>query len=122
MRRLLSIPLGLGLSWRLTAAVLMAGLLVGWLLLGWNLWPAPPAQVLMSDLRPVDRDAYLTMLAGSFASNHDVAAARAHVVGWPPGEISADLAASEIKAGQDSVQSAQLQALAGALGLALPAG
>jgi LCP family protein required for cell wall assembly len=121
MRRLRSIPAGLRLSWRLTAAVFIAGLLAGCVILGWNLWPAPPAQAHMADLRPADREAYLSMLAGVFASNHDVAAARARLAGWPPDEVATDLAASEGQAGADSVESAQLQALAGALGLALPA-
>ena len=69
------------LSWRLTATVFAAGLFVGWVILGWELWPAPPAQVHTSDLRPADRYAYLTLLAESFASTHDVAAAQTSWLG-----------------------------------------
>jgi LCP family protein required for cell wall assembly len=61
------------------------------------------------------------MLAGSFAADRDPAAARSHLAGWPPDQLASDLADAEAKAGPDSAQSAQLQALAGALGITVPA-
>ncbi len=122
MRRPRSVPVALRLSWRLTVAVFLAGLLIGLLVLGWNLWPAPPPTVRLSDLRPGDRDAYLTMLAGSFAVDHNLAPARSQLANWPAGQLASDLADSEAKAGPASAQTTQLQALAGALGITMPEG
>lgn len=74
--------------WPLVALVL--GLLLG-LLIGWVIWPVSYKNALPQDLRPAERDMYLSMVAESFASNSDLALARERLATWPAEELSTAL-------------------------------
>lgn len=74
--------------WPLVALIL--GLLLG-LLVGWVIWPVSYKNALPQDLRPAERDIYLSMVAESFARNSDLALARERLSTWPAEELSVAL-------------------------------
>lgn len=74
--------------WPLVALTL--GLLLG-LLIGWVIWPVSYKNALPQDLRPAERDMYLSMVAESYARNNDLALARERLATWPADELGAAL-------------------------------
>ena len=104
--------------WPLVAFLI--GLLVGWLVIGWALWPVTWKNTLPQDLRPAERDAYLSMVAESLATSGDMALAQERLVSWPKNVLGEDLSRLQVRlAGEDALQSEQVQALASSLGLDL---
>ncbi len=100
----------------------LVGLLIGWLALGWGLWPATPKDVLPSDLRTVEREAYLAMVAESFAVDGNSALAREKLAGWPNDALAEDIGRLQTRLStEDALQAGDLRALATALGLRLAA-
>ena len=77
--------------WIWFALPLLAGLLIGWFALGWGIWPAVPKDALPADLRTAEREAYLTMVAESFAADGKVAPARQKVESWSSDALAADI-------------------------------
>jgi hypothetical protein len=106
--------------WPLVAFLI--GLLVGWLVIGWAVWPVTWKNTLPQDLRPAERDAYLTMVAESLAASGDTAMAQERLSSWPNDVLTADLQRLQVRlAREDAVQAEEVQALASALGLDLAA-
>lgn len=98
----------------------LVGLLIGWFAVGWGIWPAVPKDLLPSDLRPAEREAYLTMVAESFALDGNAARAREKVVSWPSAALAEDLGRLQARlAGVDALQAGDLRALAAAVGVRL---
>ena len=77
--------------WVWFALSLLAGLLIGWFALGWGIWPAGPKDAQLSDLRTPEREAYLTMVAESFAADGNRALARQKVESWSSDALTADI-------------------------------
>ena len=77
--------------WIWFALPLLAGLLIGWFALGWGIWPAVPKDALPADLRTAEREAYLTMVAESFATDGKVAPAREKVASWSSDALAEDM-------------------------------
>lgn len=104
--------------WIWFALALLAGLLIGWFVLGWGIWPAVPKDALPADLRPTEREAYLSMVVESFAADGKVAPAREKVASWSNAALAEDLGRLQARlSGVDALQAGDLQALAAALGL-----
>jgi polyisoprenyl-teichoic acid--peptidoglycan teichoic acid transferase len=100
----------------------LVGLLIGWLALGWGIWPAAAKDMQPSDLRTAEREAYLTMVAESFAADGKLAPAREKVVSWSNDALEADLGRLQARLStEDALQAGDLRALAAALGLRLAA-
>ncbi len=97
----------------------LAGLLIGWFALGWGIWPAVPKDVLPSDLRTAEREAYLTMVAESFAADGKLAPAREKLASWSNDALAEDIGRLQARlTGVDALQAGDLRALAAALGSA----
>ncbi|HSN77981.1 MAG TPA: LCP family protein, partial [Anaerolineae bacterium] len=104
--------------WIWFVLALLAGLLIGWFALGWGIWPAAPKDALPADLRTTEREAYLSMVVESFATDGKVAPAREKVASWSSEALAEDLGRLQARlAGVDALQAGDLQALAAALGL-----
>ncbi len=67
----------------------LAGLIVGLPILGWWLWPARVANSLPVDLAPPYQEAYVAMVADSYALSGDLALAAARLSAWQPAELQA---------------------------------
>lgn len=74
--------------WPLLAFIV--GLLIGWLGIGWGVWPVSYKNALPMDLRPAERNAYLAMVAESYATTGDLDAARERLATWSTGEDLAE--------------------------------
>jgi hypothetical protein len=97
----------------------LVGLLVGWLAIGWALWPVTWKNTLPRDLRPAERQGYLTMVAESLTTSGDTALAQERVASWSAEDLAKDLTQLENRlAREDALQSEQVKALASALGAA----
>jgi hypothetical protein len=106
--------------WPLVA--FLVGLLVGWLVIGWALWPVTWKNTLPQDLRPAERQAYLLMVAESYAANGDTALAQERLASWPAAGLESDLTQLQSRlAGEDALQAQQIQALASVVGSGLGA-
>jgi hypothetical protein len=100
----------------------LVGLLVGWLAIGWALWPVTWKNTLPRDLRPAERQQYLTMVAESLTANGDNALAQERVASWSAEDLAKDLTQLQDRlAREDTLQSEQVRALAGAVGADLGA-
>jgi hypothetical protein len=100
----------------------LVGLLVGWLAIGWALWPVTWKNTLPRDLRPAERQGYLTMVAESLTTSGDAALAQERVASWSAEDLAKDLTQLENRlAREDALQSEQVKALASALGADLGA-
>jgi hypothetical protein len=108
--------------WLWPLVAFLIGLLVGWLVIGWALWPVTWKNTLPQDLRPAERDAYLSMVAESLATSGDMALAQERLASWPNNVLVEDLGRLQIRlAREDALKAAEVQALASALGLDLSA-
>ena len=104
--------------WVWFVLALLAGLLIGWFALGWGIWPAVPKDALPSDLRVAEREAYISLVAESFAADGKVAPARQKLESWSNDALAADIGRLVARqAGVDALQAGDLRALAAALGL-----
>src|SRR5512136_2605767 len=103
-----------GWFWFLVAFLI--GLLVGWLVIGWALWPVTWKNTLARDLRPAERQQYLTIVAESLTTSGDTALAQERVASWSAEDLAKDLTQLQTRlAREDALQSEQVRALAGAL-------
>ncbi len=92
----------------------VAGLLIGLIVLGWWLWPVQWTHALPQDLRASERDAYLVMVAESYATTGDSQTAKARLETWPSAQLKDDL--SRLKARlttENAKQAGQVQQLEG---------
>jgi len=104
--------------WIWLAVPFLVGLLIGWFALGWGVWPAAAKDALPSGLRAPEREAYISMVAESFAADGKVAPARQKLESWSNDALSADIGRMEARlAGVDALKAGDLRALAQALGL-----
>lgn len=78
-----------GYFWPLIAFFL--GLVAG-LVIGWGIWPVQWKNSLPQDLRPAERNAYLSMVAESYAANGDLQLAEERLVSWPRAELATAMA------------------------------
>lgn len=96
----------------------LAGLLMGWLVLGWGIWPAAPKNALPSGLRTAEREAYLAMVAESFAVGGDLASAQEKLASWPNDTLAEEIGRLQARLStEDAIQAGDLRALAAELGL-----
>ncbi len=74
--------------WYLAALIgFAAGLIIG-LIIAWGLWPVSYKNALPQDLRPAERDHYLTMVALSLAASGDTQAAQERLQTWPTEDLA----------------------------------
>jgi hypothetical protein len=73
-------------SWIAVALAFVLGLFVGWLLLGWVLFPVQYTNADPSDLNATAKEQYVSLVADSFALNHDVKLARERLRWFTPDE------------------------------------
>jgi hypothetical protein len=100
----------------------LVGLLVGWLVIGWALWPVTWKNTLPRDLRPAERQGYLTMVAESLTTSGDTALAQERLASWSAEDLAKDLTQLQDRlAREDALQSEQVKALASAMGVDLSA-
>lgn len=95
----------------LVIAAFAAGLIIGLPVLGWWLWPVDLANANPSQLSPAYREAYVAMVADSYALNGDLSLAQARLGAWAPSEVAGilqDLHAEATAAGSP-VQAKRLQ-------------
>ena len=78
-----------GYFWPLIALAL--GVVVG-LVIGWGIWPVSYKNTLPQDLRPAERNAFLGLVAESYAATGDLQAAQERLASWPRTDLAADLA------------------------------
>jgi hypothetical protein len=96
---------------------------VAGLVIGWGIWPVQWKNSLPQDLRPAERNAYLSMVAESYAVNGDLQLAEERLVSWPRAELAtamADLQEALINTNAKLAGDVQALALAMNLGSALP--
>jgi LCP family protein required for cell wall assembly len=104
--------------WIWVALPFLAGLVIGWFALGWGLWPAAPKDALPAGLRTAEREAYVSMVAESFAADGKVAPAREKLASWSSDALAEDIGRLQARlTGVDALQAGDLRALAAALGL-----
>ncbi len=106
--------------WPLIALVL--GLVAG-LVIGWGIWPVQWKNSLPQDLRPAERNAYLSLVAESYAANGDLQLAGDRLVSWPRAELAtalADLQEGLVNTNAKLAGDVQALTLAMNLGAALP--
>ncbi|MHB0877144.1 MAG: hypothetical protein ACYC5O_13995 [Anaerolineae bacterium] len=100
----------------------IAGLVIGLPILGWWLWPIRLGNADPADLSPAYRQAYVAMVADSYALNGDLPLAEARLGAWEKSEVAAalqELEAAATHAGSP-VQAKRLQEMRADLG-AVPA-
>jgi hypothetical protein len=100
---------------------LVVGCLVGWMVFGWLIWPVNWADADPYDLRQEHKEAYISMVADSYALGSDRQLARERVAGFEEEEVK-EILATLIEEREDmgDAQGAQnLRALAGALEISL---
>jgi hypothetical protein len=100
---------------------LVVGWLVGWMLFGWLIWPVSWTDADPRDLRQEHKEAYISMVADSYALNLDQQLAEERMAGFEEGESQRILVAViEKREEAGDAQGAQnLQGLAGVLGVSL---
>jgi hypothetical protein len=106
-------------SWYLWAIVaLVAGLVIG-LIIAWGIWPVSYQNSLPQDLRPIERDNYLSMVAESYGATGDLQLAQTRLETWPSEDLATALAnLQERLMTIDPEAASQVEALASALNLA----
>lgn len=103
--------------WPLVA--LIAGLLLG-LLVGWVIWPVSYKNALPQDLRPAERDSYLSLVAESFAQSGNLDQAKERLSTWPTEELNTALSNLQDRLiDTDARLAGDVQNLASALNLQL---
>ena len=70
------------------AVAFVLGLVIGLPILGWWLWPIKLGNSTPSDLAPAFREAYVAMVADSYALNGDLALAEARLSGMSEGTVA----------------------------------
>lgn len=105
-------------SWYLWAIIaFVVGLAIG-LIIAWGLWPVSYKNALPQDLRPVERDNYLSMVAESYGTTGDLQAAQARLETWPTQDLVTALANLQDRLmAADPEAASQVQRLASALNL-----
>lgn len=98
---------------------LVVGLIIGLPLLGWWVFPVEWYDADPFDLRQQHKEAYIGMLADSYALNTNMALARQRVEGWDPEELGQIIGQLQAKT-SDGAKVQRLDKLAAALGV-LPA-
>ncbi len=98
----------------------VVGLIVGLPILGWWLWPVRWVDTDPYDLRWSHKEAYITMLADSYALNRDTDWAKERVAGWDKEELCQLITELESEASEEKRQ--RLDDLAEALGLKVEIG
>ena len=98
---------------------LVVGLIIGLPLLGWWVFPVEWYDADPFDLRQQHKEAYINMLADSYALNTNVALARQRVAGWDPEELGQIIGQLQSQT-SDGAKVQSLDKLAAALGV-LPA-
>jgi hypothetical protein len=94
------------------------GLLIGWWVIGWGIWPVRWTNSLPPDLRAVERDEYLVMVAESFNASGNLAMAQTRLRDWPEDKLRDDLLRLQDRlASENPLQAAQVQQLGALLGL-----
>ena len=94
-----------------------AGLAIG-LIIAWGIWPVSYKNALPQDLRPAERDHYLSMVALSLAASGDAQAAQERLQSWPTEDLAPALAnLQERLLAIDPAGAAAVQQLASALNL-----
>jgi hypothetical protein len=105
-------------SWYLWAIIaLLAGLVIG-LIIAWGIWPVSYKNALPQDMRPAERDTYLSMVAESYGATGDLQLAQTRLETWPTEELATALATLQERLLTTDPQAAtEVEALAGALNL-----
>lgn len=104
--------------WLLIAFAL--GLFAG-LIIGWGIWPVQWKNSLPQDLRPAERNAYLSMVAESYAASGDLQLAEERLASWPRADLAKTLA--ELQDGlidTNAKLAGDLQSLVFAMNLSAP--
>jgi hypothetical protein len=71
---------------------LVLGCLFGWMVLGWTVFPVTWTNADPVDLRPAQKDVYVTLVADSYSVNQDANLARQRLAGFDKAELSDILA------------------------------
>jgi hypothetical protein len=95
---------------------LVVGLIIGLPILGWWVFPVEWYDADPFDLRQQYQEAYLSMLADSYALNTNEALARQRVAGWDPEDLGQVMGQLKTKT-SDRAQVQRLDNLAAALGV-----
>jgi len=95
---------------------LIIGLIIGLPILGWYVFPVKWYDTDPFDLRQEHKEAYISMLADSYALNPSVALAKQRVEGWDPEELGRIIGQVQAKT-IDGAQIKRLSNLAVALGV-----
>ena len=75
-------------SWYIWALIaFIVGLVLG-LIIAWGIWPVSYQNALPQDLRSVERDHYLRLVASSYAATGDLLAAQARLETWPTEDLA----------------------------------
>ncbi len=107
--------------WVVPVISFLVGLLIGWWVIGWLLWPVNWTNALPADLRATERDAYLSMVAESYAASRNANVARERLSSFSAQELSQYLANLQSMAAANPQQASQVQALVDLVGPARPA-
>lgn len=108
-------------AWLIPTICFLIGLLIGWWGIGWGIWPVKWTNALPVDLRADERDQYLIMVAESYAATRNADLARERLKSWPIEELAQRLADLQVRAGLNTPQAAQMQALAELMAVTKPA-
>jgi len=98
----------------------IVGLIIGLPILGWWLWPVRWVDTDPYDLKQRYKEAYIAMLADSYAFNRDAQLAKERAAGWDKEELCQIIAKLESRASEEERQ--RLDDLAGALELKVEIG
>jgi hypothetical protein len=109
-------------EWVIPVISFLIGLLIGWWVIGWWLWPVQWTNAVPADLRAAERDQYLAMVAESYAATRNADLARERVKWWSSEALGQHLVNLQARAGANTPQAAQVQALAELVGTARPGG
>ncbi|MGC8779284.1 MAG: hypothetical protein ACP5UQ_00275 [Anaerolineae bacterium] len=108
-------------AWLVPVICFLIGLLIGWWAIGWGIWPVKWTNALPVDLRAEERDQYLAMVAESYAATRNADLARERLKSWPADELAQHLANLQMRAGPNTPQAAQVQALIDLMAATKPA-
>jgi len=102
---------------------LIVGWLIGWMLFGWVIWPVSWTDADPADLRPQQKEVYVSMVADSYSVDQDRDLVEARLRGFEENEIREILITSvrEREAAADAEGAQRLRGLAAALGITLEA-
>ena len=104
--------------WYLPALIAFVVGLVAGLVIAWGIWPVSYKNALPQDLRPAERDQYLTMVALSLASSGDMRLAQERLQTWPTEDLAAAAAnLQERLNATDPTAAAAVQQLASSMNL-----